>query len=522
TWVAVANGTTVSNSWIFGAPDVPTINGANTGANAWWTGDNNQSYYNNEDSFVIGPCLNISDLKRPMISLKYFVDAQTGFDGAVVQYSINGGNTWVEVGDAEGAGINWYNSRNLNGEPGGQSNFGWSGEDTEWRDGRYNLDQIPVASRNSVIFRIAFGSNDDNLVGEIVDGFAFDDIFIGEKSRNVLVEHFTNSDPSVRPTTGQLEQVYNDQFLVKDSSDFVLVQYHMANPSEDDINKSNPTDPQARAFLYGVAQPPTTVMDGIQGDYFGTNFTGAPALITAEELDRRALESPQFEITFAPVAGNPDSPVEVAVTFRYIDSLKAYTTPVTLHAGLLERGVPNSGTVDGTVNVMRKLLLTGAGNTLTRTWTYGDSETVNISYVLDVPIVNPDSLYLLAFVQDHLLNSKRLLQSAIVKSQPKNGITVVGLPDDPISGEIRELVVYPNPASQYFNISSEANLSREYTWQLIDQRGVTVLSGDLYQDFTHGAQTVDVGGLANGIYFLAIQTGEKSIVHKKLAIMNKN
>jgi hypothetical protein len=111
-----------------------------------------------------------------------------------------------------------------------------------------------------------------------------------------------------------------------------------------------------------------------------------------------------------------------------------------------------------------------------------------------------------------------LLQSAIVKAEPKDGITVVGLPDDPISGEIRELTVYPNPASQHFNISSEANLSRKYTWQLIDQRGITVLSGDLYQDFSHGAQKVEV---MNFKRTLRHQT-EKSIVHKKIAIMNKN
>ena len=111
--------------------------------------------------------------------------------------------------------------------------------------------------------------------------------------------------------------------------------------------------------LYGVSHPPTTLMDGIQGDYFGTNFNGSPARITAEELDRRALESPQFEITFSPVPGNPDSPVDLAVTFTYIDSIKTYTTPVSLHVALLERGVPNSGTVNGTVNVVRKLLLTG-------------------------------------------------------------------------------------------------------------------------------------------------------------------
>ncbi len=194
TWVAVANGTSVNNSWIFGAPNGPTIDAANSGVNAWWTGANSQSYFNNEQSFVIGPCLNIDDLKRPMISMKYLVNAQDGFDGAVVQYSIDGGATWETVGDAEGGGIGWYNRRNLTGEPGGQSNFAWSGLDTAWRDGRYNLDAIPDASRRNVIIRIAFGSNDDNLVGQVVDGFAFDDIFVGEKSRNVLVEHFTNVD----------------------------------------------------------------------------------------------------------------------------------------------------------------------------------------------------------------------------------------------------------------------------------------------------------------------------------------
>jgi hypothetical protein len=100
-----------------------------------WTGANNKSYFNNEESFVIGPCLNISDLKRPMIAMKYLVNAQDGFDGAVVQYSIDGGATWQTVGDAEGGGIGWYNRRNLTGEPGGQSTLAWSGLDTAATEG---------------------------------------------------------------------------------------------------------------------------------------------------------------------------------------------------------------------------------------------------------------------------------------------------------------------------------------------------------------------------------------------------
>ena len=59
TWVPVANGTTVDNSWIFGLPG-GEIDSANSGTKAWWTGGNNESYFNNEESFVIGPCLNLN------------------------------------------------------------------------------------------------------------------------------------------------------------------------------------------------------------------------------------------------------------------------------------------------------------------------------------------------------------------------------------------------------------------------------------------------------------------------------
>ena len=156
---------------------------------------------------------------------------QTGFDGAVVQYSTNGGNTWATIGDAEGGGINWYNSRNLSGQPGGQSNFAWSDTSQVWKDGRYNLDQIPQGSRDEVIFRIAFGSNDDNPSGKTLSGFAFDDIYIGEKNRNVLVEHFTNVKSNAsNQANDYLNDLYRDQMTARDSADFIAIQYHVANP----------------------------------------------------------------------------------------------------------------------------------------------------------------------------------------------------------------------------------------------------------------------------------------------------
>ncbi|MDH4298129.1 MAG: T9SS type A sorting domain-containing protein, partial [Cyclobacteriaceae bacterium] len=383
---------------------------------------------------------------------------------------------------------------------------------------RYNLDQIPLALRDTVIFRIAFGSNGDNPSGRALNGFAFDDIYIGEKNKNVLVEHFTNvNSTSSNQANVYLEDLYRDQITNKDSSDFIPIQYHVANPGFDQLNADNPQDPIARSLLYGVSQPPTTIMDGIQDSY----FNGFTAKINEEELDRRALEDASFDIRIDTIAGpGTNDVIRLAITYTYVDSLKPLNTPVTLHAALIERGI--NGTGNG--NVVRKLLLQSEGRTLTRSWVKGDTEIANIQYAIDVPIVDPDSLYILGFVQekDQVLDSRKILQAAIVKSNRKKGITIVGLPDDPITGELADLSIYPNPASNYLNITVGGDLDRKYNWILIDQRGITILSGELNQEFSSGPQRIDVSGIANGIYFMAIQTGDKSVVHRKIAVMNRN
>ncbi|HTF19803.1 MAG TPA: PKD domain-containing protein, partial [Chryseolinea sp.] len=528
TWVAVTNAGDTTNSWTFGSPNGNIISSANSGSNAFWTGGNNGSYYNNENSFVIGPCLNLTALKRPMISLNYWVDAQPGFDGAVVQYSVNGGATWQTIGDAEGAGINWYNSRNLSGEPGGQSNFGWSDQfvaadhETSWTNGRFNLDQIPANVRDTVILRIAFGSNDDNQPGRILNGFAFDDIFVGEKTRNVLVEHFANTNSiASNQATVYLKNRYQEQFVGKDSSDFIFIEYHIPFTSEkDQINLDNPQDPVARALFYNVSQPPNSVMDGVQSDV----FNGFTANINSEELDRRALEDPRFTISLDTLMtpGATNTSVRATATFIYSDTLKPLDNRVTMNVALVERGVGTNGPV------VRKLLLGSQGKTIDRSWVVGDQEKVEIDYEIEVPIVHDDSLYLVAFVQNNIVGTAKpdtarsILQTRIVKLRSKVGQNITAVDDNPLTAELQDLSLYPNPASHTLKVTVPGTLGRRYVWRMIDQRGVTVLAGDLKQDFTAGPQEIDVSGLANGIYFMSIQTGSQSVVYRKVAVMNNN
>ena len=98
---------------------------------------------------------------------------------------------------------------------------------------------------------------------------------------------------------------------------------------------------------------------------------------------------------------------------------------------------------------------------------------------------------------------------------------IVELPDDPTAAEIYGIKIYPNPASKEINLQLDNTLLQQYSWKLIDQRGVTVLQGGLNRDLRE-PQQIDISGIANGIYFMAIQTSDRSILYKKIAVLNNH
>ena len=190
-----------------------------------------------------------------------------------------------------------------------------------------------------------------------------------------------------------------------------------------------------------------------------------------------------------------------------------FTTPVILHAALVE------GDIAGNKNVLRKLLWESSGRTENRTWARGDNLTVPINYPVDVPITNPDNLYLITFVQDKL--NDYILQTSITKLPSKLGRTPVGIEDNPLDAEIRNIHVYPNPASRYVNFSLENPLSGDYTYRIIDQHGVTILEGVLNHDLSV-PQEVALNSLSNGIYFVQFRTQQRVVVYRKIAVMNRH
>jgi len=507
---------TTNVSWDWGAPAGATINTSVNGSYAWRTQKNANTYFTNETSVVNSPCFNLTLLDRPMISLDYWSDMESNVDGAVIQYSVNGGLDWAIVGPPVGQvnrdeGINWFNGVTIPSNPGLQplGSYGWTGKQGGWKNARFNLDMIPIVERDQIRLRIAFASNDLNPTGNTFDGFAFDNVFVGNKQRNVLVEHFTNTNLTAS-TDGDvyLDGLLNSQITAKGVSDFSDLRYHISFPTPDPFNNDNPTDPGARASYYNVSQSPATIMDG---KLDGVKFKGRYLDITNVEIDRRALVDPLFDLVLdtIPTGNNNTISVRLNITAR-----QNFTSPLIAQVALIEKSAA------GSKNIVRKQLFGADGTTISTPWTQGQIlNQLKNDVIINVPIVNSNQLALVGYIQDK--NTKEIYQSVRIDAPFKRGSVVVGLEDEPLDPIANQITMYPNPANGEVNFGLPSNNMDGYNWRIADQRGVIMLQGNFERSFDD-VYPVDVSQLPNGIYHVIISGKNNSATYRKLVIMNRN
>ncbi|MBX2913240.1 MAG: PKD domain-containing protein [Cyclobacteriaceae bacterium] len=515
-WIAESTAPS-DTSWIWGVPTGATIATAASGTNVWWTGKNGNTYFPNEKSVVNGPCFNLTQLDRPMVSLDYWADMENNVDGAVLQYSTDGGITWNIVGPPVGQinrdeGINWFNGVTIPSNPGAQplGSYGWTNKLGGWKNGRFNLDMVPAAERDQVRLRIAFASNDFNPSADTYDGFAFDNVFVGNKKRNVLVEHFTNS--ALAPTTSgdtYLDNRLADQFALRAVSDFSDIRYHISYPSPDAINLENPTDPGARASYYNVSQAPATIMDGKLDD---VDFKGSFLDITNIEIDRRALVDPLFNIVLDTLPTNNSNTITARLA---ITANTAFSEPLIAQIALVEKNV------GGAKNVVRKHLLGADGAAISTPWTVGQTLVQSRADVaINVPISDGSQLVLVGYVQDK--NSREIHQSMVIGAPIKRGSVVVGIDEDePFDPIFTQITMYPNPAKGEVSFGLPSKGMEGYAWKIADQRGVLMLQGT-FEGARDEVLPVDITSLPNGVYHVIITGRNNSATYKKLVVMNRN
>ncbi|HXB39268.1 MAG TPA: PKD domain-containing protein [Bacteroidia bacterium] len=145
TAVSVPNATCTTADWTWGAPNhTYAIHSAGSGSKCWNVGGLSGAFYKFwEQGYVVSPCFDFTNLQYPHIKFKLFYECEYHFDGGNLQYSLNGGTTWIDVGTCNGTNANpipepndcntqnWYNYPGinyLNNPPGFvTSKHGWCG-----------------------------------------------------------------------------------------------------------------------------------------------------------------------------------------------------------------------------------------------------------------------------------------------------------------------------------------------------------------------------------------------------------
>ena len=489
-------------TWEF---NIPTKVWIDTEEMAWVT-DATEPYKANDVSYVNSPCFDLSSFDRPVLSIKHWTDTEPS-DGAVIQYSVDGGVNWYRLGDVA-SGLEWYNRLTISSNPGEQPDLssGWSLSNQEaWSVGKHTLDVLPP-QRDQVRFRVAFSSFNNR---EQRDGFAFSNVVIEERNRTILVENFTTLHPeqTINNTEFKEFRAINEVF---NPAELVKLQYHHASARtelpHDELHKKNPIDQNARAAFYGVTSPARAFVDGGFG----------------QESTNSTFESPEINTYFS-LRSLVTSPVEISIDFENEPADKLNVKAMIQATNDL--GMPGEYNVFiavaeqevmDQVYVLRKFLPDASGIPLTSLSEADPAQEILVSYDMRHVTRLADGTFapfaVIVFVQH--LETKNVLQTVMRQDGTTSSEIVTGV-ETPFDNYVR---IYPNPADGMLNVILPAAVKKDTPVRLFDSFGKEVFTGMLRSG--ESMKTLSTKELSAGVYLIELSTPE-GIVRKKAMIIHE-
>ncbi len=488
------------NSWTLGEPHGDSAGNGflypKGGKKVWYTRFTPVQAYKEQSSYVTSPCFSFMGIRKPMIKFDIWRLFNYNRDGAVLQYTADSGKHWYNIGGYED-GINWYNSYNIEGNPGGYS-FGWSNiKDKDWMEARNSLDKLK--GLEDIQFRFAYGS--DGTAKETW-GLAFDNIWIGERNKTMLIEHFTSTkSKEARAADSTLDWMANHF-----PWDIVDIQYHTSFLGTDPFNELNQVDPRIRASFYQLSAVPVSILNG-----------GTESKYIVDYIDRNldtlmvkmeTLKDPQFSIQLQTV--RLSNSLSINTTIRPLDTVPDRS--ITLHTAVIERRITGITGANGDTlfeSVLKTLL---PDTSFTHDWYPGQSA-VTVSHNWKYKnAYNMDEIRVVAFLQDE--NTREVFQAAI----DQHDVSMAVSDDRTLPGVVSEagFTVFPNPANNEVCIDFEKVIGKKANAGIFDISGRLLKSFDLAAGVKLYRITLE--DFPDGLYFLRITSDHQFIGLQKLLI----
>lgn len=492
-----------NSSWALGHPQGAVVAGdasEDGSGNAWDTNLTGVSN-NGEQSWVLSRCFDFTAAQKPIFSFDIWSDTPFQNDGAVLQYNDNGDiandAAWVTIGQDNGQGANWYDASGISSSPGNQAtnDVGWTGFYNGWRTAAFKLDALK--GKPSVVFRIAFASNTPRR-----EGFAFDNVFVGERTRTVLLESFTNS------SAGANAKPHNDIFagFSSSSNEVAKIEFHTAFPGSDPLNQANVELNNSRAAFYGITN---TKMFSVDGTVVGT-----PAALNTL-YDARVLTPSPLRINI--IITKDGERVLINSTLTNTTNAILRTTGVNVFTTIVEKSIidddylGNGGDTELTF-VAKEMLPTPAGVKLTQD--INPLETINVQEVVwrNRDLITSGEGAVVVYVQSIEGGNKNVYQAKIVDATEEPDV-ITG--NEPTFTD--QIIIYPNPATREVNIKLPAKSTQPLPVTLTDNFGRNVF----INVFKPGEQTkvITTNDFAAGVYILQIQSDKGEIARRKVIVV---
>jgi hypothetical protein len=364
---------------------------------------------------------------------------------------------------------------------------------------RHGLDSLTNASQ--VQFRMAYGSEGTSNGNK---GFAFDNIWIGEREKIVLLEHFTNSSDSLSKHANDI--IYN--VISSFNMDVVDLQYHTSFPGKDPFNRDNPAVPEVRVFYYGIISVPFTLIDG--GTISSNKFDYFLKDLDKKDIILQSLKDPVFRLDIQTYyhAGN----VDIEVTVEAINAIKL--CELTLHIAIIENEVSGIEGQNGEtrfLDVVKTFVPDPAGTYIYRGWAPGDYETIYYTWAYD-NVFDDTQLRVVAFIQDE--NSKEVYQASIDKF-------------DMISSESdRQLInrealieIIPNPVRDNLQLRFYKPLESDCYLSIYGMDG-RMVSNDIVKAGTE-IHRIDMRSVSHGLYLINLYTSKQILESRRIVVSRK-
>jgi hypothetical protein len=505
----------VNSSWQWGTPAKQTINKAANGSKGWFTSLTG-NYNDNEKSYLYSPCFDLSGLSQPILSFSHIFQTEDDCDCDFhwAEYTEDGVN-WTRLGTV-GSGTNWYDNSVFD---------AWQMSYTKWHVSSY---AIP-SQGTRVRFRIVMSSDP----GTNYEGIGVDDIHVfdragvfatgaadslsqpvsgnswvnfdigggriaaihphGQNLGSTVVKVFFNHTGSVRHDTSQY---YLDRSIV--------IQPAVQPDSAVDVRLYFTDSEAVRLMNATGCAACTTIADAYQSGV--TQFSGLVAALEDSTFVNDSLGVTRWHAPHAGVSIIPNDNGYYA-EYSVAGFSEFWINPVAPADNAYIPGMTLSFTVENANGDALLQWSTSEAYGLIRFVIEKSDDSIHFT-ALDslAAAINGGSVHNYSYTDHHLDTGMNYYRLRLVQQNGSYAYSPVRSVQGPAGG----VSIWPNPVHHaLIHINASTNAKRV---RLVDISGKVILS----QELRGTLNTLHIGAVATGIYFLWVETESGTTVQKIL------